>query len=127
MAAESGTESPDVMPDEELPVVGPPQEPLQKIVEYYGEEVREDLRKAPWSFHFFQAVRLLERLENRKPVGRFDNPQDEAVRFSCNPALVFPPSEIHSLDWPEDGQPKMSVNFMGLIGQLGLLPLPYTE
>ena len=62
-----------------------------------------------------------------KPVGRFENPEEEAVSISCNPALVFPPSEIHSLEWPEGGQPQMSVNFMGLIGQLGVLPTTYTE
>jgi type VI secretion system protein ImpH len=72
-------------------------------------------------------VRLLERFGTGKPVGQFDNPEDEAVRFLTNPALVFPPSEIHSLDWPSRGQPRMTVNIMGLTGQLGVLPLPYTE
>ena len=37
---------------------------------------------------------------------------------------MFPPSEIHSLKWEEPEQPRMSVNFMGLVGQL--VPL-YTD
>src|ERR1039457_3294420 len=108
MAAESGPQ-------------GPP------VKEYYGAEVQEELRHDPWNFEFFQMVRLLERLGNGKPVGRFDNPAEEAARFLSNPALEFPPSEIHSLDWPARGQPRLTVNIMGLSGQLGVLPLPYTE
>jgi len=46
----------------------------------------------PWSFQFFQAVRLLERFGTGKPVGRFENPAEEPVRFSTNPTLVFPSS-----------------------------------
>ena len=108
MAAESGPQ-------------GPP------VKEYYGAEVQEELRHDPWNFEFFQMVRLLERLGNGKPVGRFDNPAEEAARFLSNPALEFPPSEIHSLDWPDRGQPRLTVNIMGLTGLLGVLPLPYTE
>ena len=81
MAAESGPQGPDVK-------------------EYYGAEVEEELRREPWNFQFFQMVRLLERLGSGKPVGRFDNPEEEVVRFATNPALQFPPSQIHSLDWP---------------------------
>jgi type VI secretion system protein ImpH len=151
MASESGTQGPDLItPDGEAVVdigAGVPEpvaEPFSDYVpddmpaaaaphvvpdinEYYGAEVTEELRNEPWNFQFFQAVRLLERLSSGKPVGRFENPKDEAVRFSCNPALVFPPSQIHSLKWPDGGQPEMSVNFMGLVGQLGVMPLPYTE
>ena len=72
-------------------------------------------------------MRLLERMGSGKPVGQFANPSEEAARFSSNPALVFPPSEIHSLDWPEGKQPQVTVNFMGLVGELGVLPMPYTE
>ena len=107
MAAKSGPQGPDV--------------------EKYGAEVKEDLLEGPWNFQFFQMVRLLERLGTGKPVGHFENPEEEAVRFACNPALVFPPSEIHSLKWHEGEQPRLSVNFMGLVGQLGVLPTAYTE
>jgi len=128
MATEGGPEGPDVMldlePEPDAADVTPEAVPVK---EYYGAEVREELRNEPWNFQFFQTVRLLERFKTGKPVGRFENPEEEAVRFSCNPALVFPPSEIHALKWPENQQPQLSVNFMGLFGQLGVLPLPYTE
>jgi len=117
MASESGTQGFDV---EESEV-------RSREPEYYGAAVEEELRREPWNFEFFQMVRLLERLGERKPVGRFDNPEDEAVRIESNPALEFPPSEIHSLDWPAEGQPRLSVNIMGLTGQLGVLPLTYSE
>jgi type VI secretion system protein ImpH len=139
MAAESGPQGPDVMPqstdvipDDVSDVLtddfpGEMREALPAGTDYYGRWVKEDLSLEPWNFEFFQAVRLLEKFGTGKPVGRFENPKEEAVRFASNPALVFPPSEIHSLKWSESGQPKLSVNFMGLIGQLGVLPTPYTE
>jgi type VI secretion system protein ImpH len=125
MAAPSRPQGSDV----EQPVAAEPVEPAEArpVAEYYGAAVEAELRTEPWNFEFFQTVRLLERLGAGKPVGRFDNPEEEAARFEVNPALVFPPSEIHSMDWPEKGQPRVSVNFMGLTGQLGVLPTPYTE
>ena len=112
MAAESGPQGPYLK---------------KNVAEYYGAEVEEELRHEPWNFEFFQMVRLLERLGNGKPVGRFDNPQEEAARFLSNPALAFPPSEIHSLDWPRGGQPNVTVNILGLNGPLGVLPIAYSE
>ncbi len=85
------------------------------------------LREEPTSFGFFQAVRLLERLRReRAPVGRYADPADEGVRFTVNPRISFPPSEIHGLDLREDGPARMSINFMGLIGAQGVLPYNYS-
>ncbi len=95
--------------------------------------VADVLRQEPTAFSFFQAVRLLERLHpGRAGVGRFGDPAEEVVRFSVNPSLAFPPSEIHALALPgeeRDGaeeQARMSVNFMGLTGPQGVLPHRYT-
>lgn len=86
------------------------------------------LTEQPFCFDFFQAVRLLERLlPDRKTVGRFQHPATEVARFAANPSLIFPASEIQSLTWREGKPPLMAVNFMGLIGPLGVLPLYYTE
>lgn len=91
------------------------------------DSVENRLRREPWAFEFFQAVRLLERLApEREPVGRFVTPQSEVVRFGANPSLAFPASEIQSLT-AEDETLRMSVNFMGLTGPLGVLPIYYTE
>ncbi len=90
--------------------------------------IGELLEKEPYRFEFFQAVRLLNLLlADRSPVGRFVNPSAEVARFAVNPSPVFPASQIQSLAAREGGAPVLSVNFMGLIGPLGLLPLYYTE
>jgi type VI secretion system protein ImpH len=88
-----------------------------------------ELREEPFLFEFFQAVRLLERLmPDRSPVGGFNPPSVEIVRFVANSTLAFPPSEVHSLEWPKkDGGGLMKVNFMGLTGPEGVLPLYYTS
>jgi len=92
------------------------------------EEIRERLFEQPCSFSFFQAVRLLERLfPERAPVGRYANPQQECVRFSVNPSLNFPASEIQSLQGPGEEAPRMTVNFLGLTGPVGALPNYMTE
>jgi type VI secretion system protein ImpH len=91
-------------------------------------ELAEMLRSDPWSFDFFQAVWLLERIHpEREPVGRFSVPSSEAVRFRAHASTVFPASEIQSLSDTAGEQAGMEVNFMGLFGPLGILPLYYTE
>lgn len=89
----------------------------------------EDLLFAePFSFEFVQAVRLLRRFyPNRNGVGLFQPPRSEIVRFGIFPSLAFPASQIQELEQREGAPPLMRVNFMGLVGPLGLLPLYYTE
>lgn len=89
-------------------------------------EVEELLFSEPNSFDFFQAVRVLQRLApDRAAVGDFALPRQEAVRFGVNASLAFPASAIQTL---APGAPAaMKINFMGLIGPLGLLPNYYTE
>jgi type VI secretion system protein ImpH len=91
-------------------------------------EVWNNLKREPWAFEFFQAVRLLERLsEARSRVGYFVAPSTEAVHFKVNPLNRFPGSDIESLKCNAKGPPEMSVNFMGLTGPSGLLPDFYDE
>ncbi len=81
----------------------------------------------PYRFDFFQAVRLLERFfPERRPVGKFEKPASEVVRFGAHASLAFPPSQIQSMEWDTGGPARMTVNFMGLTGPEGVLPLPYT-
>jgi type VI secretion system protein ImpH len=78
--------------------------------------------------HFFQAVRLLERLyPERNPVGLYVTPSSEVVRFSSLPTLSFPAGELDSLTLRDDQPHAMQVNFMGLSAAVGALPHPYTE
>src|SRR5688572_12230345 len=88
--------------------------------------VVEWLYAEPWAFDFFQAVRLLERLRTRAyEVGEAPAPSHEPVVFRSSPGLDFPASEIGGLK-PGD-PPEMVVNFFGLAGAQGPLPLPDTE
>jgi type VI secretion system protein ImpH len=83
-----------------------------------------------YNFDFFQAVRLLERLDPaRRPVGHGGPPHAEAVRFRARVSLAFPPSAIYGLDRPtaELPVPVMVEAFMGLTGPNGVLPRHYTE
>lgn len=89
-----------------------------------GEQLVEDV----CSFEFFQAVTLLQRLqEDSQHVGGFSSPEDEAVHFRVNQRLGFPASEIQSLQVEEGSPPEMTVNFMGISGPMSLLPYAYCE
>ena len=100
-----------------------------------GEEERPEYRnlrkmldEEPFRVHFFQAVRMLQKMEQeRKPVGYFITPQGETIRFSARTSLVFPPSEIYDLRRMENGQTSMTVEFMGLCAAISVMPVPYTE
>jgi len=90
-------------------------------------ELEREILEDPTSFEFFQAVRVLERLfPDRSRVGEFAEPKEEVARFAANTAVAFPASEIQTLDIEPDGQLKLTVNFMGMTGPLGVLPLYYS-
>ena len=90
--------------------------------------LEQQLYDEPYCFEFFQAVRLLERFSrDRAPVGLFSQPRHEVARFGVENTLVFPASQIQSLTVREDGPPLMRLNFFGLSGPQGVLPLYYTQ
>lgn len=114
MGAESGSTNPAVILDEEA--------------QAKYAEIAKLLRTVPFEFQFFQAVRLLERLHpNRSPVGRYVQPSREIARFGAHASMPFPASQIQAIEWPESAAPFVVVNFMGLTGPQGLLPIYYTE
>src|SRR5262249_21641771 len=95
------------------------------------ERTLEDwLYQEPFAFDFFQAVRLLERLQlDRKAVGRGGPPNQEVVRMRAHLSLAFPPSSIYDLE-PVDEKirvPRLTVSFLGIYGPSGMLPRHYTE
>ena len=91
------------------------------------DTVRGELEDAPETFSFFQAVRVLEATAPEWAGVGGDDADREAVKFSAHPSIAFPRSEIESLERSADDAPVMTVNFMGLIGPLGVLPLDYTN
>jgi type VI secretion system protein ImpH len=88
----------------------------------------DHLLEAPQGFDFFQAVRLLEQLRpDRAPVGEFADPSGEVVRFGTPSTVAFPAAEIQSLEDGDGSEPaRMVVNFFGLLGPQGALPLDYS-
>jgi type VI secretion system protein ImpH len=91
--------------------------------------VAERLVEESYAFDFFQAVRLLERINpQRRLVGRAGPPAEEVARFRAHLSLSFPPSAIYELQ-PASAllPPAMTVAFMGLTGPSGVLPVHYTE
>ncbi len=89
------------------------------------------LADQPYRFEFFHAVRWLENGRTDRPrVGGSRRPQEDAVRFHQHVSLGFPPSSLHS--YHEDGGqdeslPGLWVNFLGLLGPGGPMPLAITE
>lgn len=95
----------------------------------------------PYRFTFFQAVRLLQTVARPKnikdkdfgPVGYDVTPEREAVHFSSSPRLSYPGVEIGAIRENVSGKPAttlppdMTVNFLGLTGPKGVLPVHYTE
>jgi type VI secretion system protein ImpH len=92
--------------------------------------VEQRLYREPYSFDFFQAVRLMQRLAvERVPVGLAGPPPREVVRFRALPSLEFPASMVHTLQasTAEQPVPTMFVTFLGLHGPSGVLPRHYTD
>ncbi len=95
--------------------------------------LQQKLLDEPYRFDFFQAVRLLEKLyPDRTPVSRSATPKNELVKFRGNPSLRFPPSQIGQIETVTDEQTgeerlEMMVNFLGMIGIVGVLPTHYSE
>ena len=93
----------------------------------------QELFEKPFSFEFFQAVRVIEKLfPERMSVGNDALPHQEPVRFRSRIALDFPSSEIHEIrdavnQQTDETYPEMLINFMGLVGVSGTLPVHYTE
>jgi len=101
--------------------------------------VIERLRREPYRFDFFQAVRLLERAavmagDDCAPeaVAGSAPPSRELVRFSAQSGLSFNGADVLRLEQRQspDGGPsqwRMDVGFTGLIGSQGVMPYYLTE
>ncbi|MCO6456062.1 MAG: type VI secretion system baseplate subunit TssG [Pirellulaceae bacterium] len=93
------------------------------------EQLLEDLERDPYRFSFFQALRYLEAAYPDKPrVGCSLRPSDDPVRIGQEPSLAFAPSTLSAFRRDADGRPpRLEVNFLGMFGPNGPLPLHLTE
>jgi type VI secretion system protein ImpH len=87
------------------------------------------LKAEPYRFDFFQALRRLECLNRHKPrIGQSQRPQEDPIRLSQEPSLIFAPSTLASFEPAQDGKPsRLAVHFLGLLGPNGPLPIHLTE
>ncbi len=91
----------------------------------------------PWRYEFAQLVRQLTGTSQPggPPLGHHDIQHriQQLLRFSSPPQLRFPPGEIshcQTLASEDPLQPlrhQIGVNFVGLVGPSGALPVAYTE
>jgi type VI secretion system protein ImpH len=86
------------------------------------------ISEKPFSFDFYRAVRLLEaRNAGNPPLGESISPRDDLVRFKQKPSLTFAPSTLHDCRVGAGGHLELFVNFTGLFGPNGPMPLFVTE
>lgn len=78
---------------------------------------------------FFQVLRLIENAYPQLPrIGASLRPRDDAVRFGQDPALVFHPSALGQyVRAGGDARARLAVNFFGLLGANGPMPVHLTE
>ena len=92
-------------------------------------ELLRRLEAEPAAFDFYAALRQLECAYADLPrIGEAQRPRDEAVRFGQQPSLAFEPAMLAGLQYAEtEGAPRLLVNFFGLLGANGPLPVHLTE
>lgn len=92
-------------------------------------DVERQLAERAHRMDFFQALRLLENAYPQQPrIGASLRPRDDAVRFGQDPSLCFQPGELaHFKPARVDARARLAVNFFGLFGPNGPLPLHLTE
>lgn len=78
---------------------------------------------------FFQVLRLLENARPDLPrIGTSLRPRDDAVRFGQDPELIFHPTTLGRFTRADgDAKARLAVNFFGLLGANGPMPVHITE
>jgi type VI secretion system protein ImpH len=90
-----------------------------------------DIEAMPSAFDFYAALRLIECAHSQLPrIGQAGSPLQEAVRFGQAPSLAFEPAQLARLQRAaKEGEaaPLLLVNFFGLLGANGPMPVHVTE
>jgi type VI secretion system protein ImpH len=78
---------------------------------------------------FFQVLRLIENAHPGRPrIGASLRPRDDAVRFGQDPALIFHATALGRFSRAgAEARDRLAVNFFGLLGANGPLPIHLTE
>lgn len=93
------------------------------------ESLIPGLEETPYRYDFYQVVRRYECAHLDWPrVGKSQKPAQDPLRFGQTPSLAFAPAAIS--EFHRDGgaaAPHLLINFMGLLGPNGPLPLHITQ
>jgi type VI secretion system protein ImpH len=122
--------APDEPPAPSAPP-SPPGKPARERAQAMAQ-LFDMVGRAPGQFDFFQVLRRLEVLYRDRPerprFGTALRPADEPIRLGQEPELTFAPSPLGGMRPGYDGgPPRLVVNFFGLFGPNGPLPLHLTE
>ena len=97
---------------------------MDKAVEQFIDKLAEE----PYAFGFYTAMRRLHALDRSMNLGVSLRPREDRVRLAQQPDLRFSPSTVRDFTpAKEDAPARLTVNFLGLFGPNGPLPLHITE
>lgn len=87
------------------------------------------VKEMPYRYGFYHVLRLVECQNNRRPrLGATTRPADDPIRLGQNPSMSFAPSTLEKVESRNAYRPeRLLVNFFGLFGPNGPLPLHLTE
>ncbi len=89
--------------------------------------LEEEFLREPYKYEFHQAVTILEALKAETlRLGEGSDPLREALHISSQLSMAPPPSDIFAIKCTDEPW-EMSINFFGIGGVQGPLPLAYTE
>lgn len=89
--------------------------------------LEDQILKQTYEFDFHQAIRILEALNpGCVPLGEGGDPREEAVSIKARITYSVSSSDLYSLSY-DTVTPTLSINFLGIAGIQGPLPMPYTE
>lgn len=101
---------------------------METALRLSGPSLKQELAESPYLFEFCQAIRILESLEpNCYGLGVFSNPMEEVVLLKSRVAFSYPPSDLYQFVNFSKPPYVLEVNFQGIAGAGGPLPMPYTE
>ncbi|WP_233235301.1 type VI secretion system baseplate subunit TssG [Bordetella sp. LUAb4] len=91
-----------------------------------SDQLLERLRAEPWRFGFLSLLRRLGANASIAPIGTAPRPRAEPFRVGQQPSLTFAPREVASVR-EVDGQLKIRLFGLGMLGPNGPLPIHVTE
>jgi type VI secretion system protein ImpH len=94
-----------------------------------ADRLTRHLREKAWDFDFFQAVRRMDNVRlDTPPTGHSKRPVEDHMRFCQEPSLKFATCTVSEYRPDSNARaPRLFVNFLGLLGPNGPLPLHITQ